>query len=399
MRNSVRRSRRAVWLVVALVCTGVLVVGDALAQVPVKPQPKEHRVITGHDRFSAGVHNMASSPLDFITTVHDRIDGTRPRYYGLALLTSPIEGLTQSLTRFIAGFTGTITAPVAQGEALLYEYEPGTSALDPCLAKFGRGAFNIVKSPIDIPASIYYRSSDIKPRYYGFAVASSPLEGAAQGVFRTGMGLLEMALAPFPPYDVPFYEYDLGSSVADPAFAKAGFGMYNIASAPLDIPAAVMRRVDGEKPAHSGFAVVASPIEGAAEGIARAAVGSYYLLTWPFPQYPAHPPYKYAFGTSVIDPGLEGFMRGGENIEISPLEIPITGYQAALDRGLIYGAVYGAIMGPTRMVVRIAAGLGEMATFSAPSFEPVYDVGLTDPLPNMARETPRLKRPIQKIIE
>jgi hypothetical protein len=211
---------------------------------------------------------------------------------------------------------------------------------------------------------------------------------------RAGMGLLEAGLAPFPPYDVPFYEYDLGTAIIDPALGKAGFGLYHIATSPFDIPGAIMRRVNGEKPAHSGFAVAASPLEGVAQGLTRSAVGAYYTITSPFPYYPTEPPYQYDFGLSPIDKGIDGFMRGGENVEISPLELPITARYAMLDRGLIYGSAYSLVMGPTRMLIRLGAGLFEMVTCGAPSLEPIYDVGLTEQMPEMFQARPRLKRPI-----
>jgi len=396
MHNGTQIPIRLTSLTLAVLLTGILAAGTATAQVPVTPTIEEERVITPGERFDTAVHNMVESPADFIVTVSERYKGTRPNYRGLALITAPVEGFVQGLTRFFAGFAGMIASPFGKGEGLVYDYEHGTSALDPALQKFGRGLHNIVCAPVDIPAAFYYRASGERSRYYGYAVASSPLEGAAQGTVRAGMGLLESVLAPFPPYNIPFYEYDLGSSVADPGFAKAGFGMYHIASSPLDIPGAVIRRVSGEKSAHSGFAVAFSPVEGAVQGITRSGVGAYHLISWPFPQYPVEPPYGYPFGLSPIDKALEGFMRGGENIEICPLELPVTMHHAVMDRGLGYGSAYGLVMGPTRMVIRLGAGLLEMTTCGAPNFEPIYDVSLGENMPDLFRERPRLKRPLHK---
>jgi len=322
MHNGTQIRHRTVWLTAAALLVGSLSIGDALAQIPVRPTREPQEVVEPQEQFKEGVHSA--------------------------------------------------------------------------VGKLGRGFLNVVRAPADIPAAFYYRASARRPRYWGFAVVSSPLEGAAQGTVRIGMGLLEMLLAPFPPYDVPFYEYDAGASVADPALAKAGFGLYHIASSPLDIPGAMVRRVNGEKPAHRGFAVAFSPVEGAAQGLARSAVGMYYLASSPFPDYPTEPPYRYQFGLSPIDKAIEGFMRGGENIEISPLELPVTMHHAAMDRGMVYGPVYGLVMGPTRMMLRLGAGLFEMMTCGAPDFEPVYDFELGESLPDMFREQPRLKRPVQQ---
>jgi len=324
MYNGTQIRHRAVWLITAALLAGIVTIGDAVAQVPIRPTGEPEEKVSPGEQVGEGMRNVAH--------------------------------------------------------------------------KFGRGFLNMVKAPADIPAAVYYRASAERPRYWGFAVVSSPLEGAAQGAVRMGMGLLEMLLAPFPPYDVPFYEYDLGACVADPALAKAGFGLYHIASSPIDIPAAVVRRVNGEKPAHSGFAVAFSPFEGAVQGLTRSGVGMYYLASSPFPKYPAEPPYRYEFGLSPIDKAIEGFMRGGENIEISPLELPVTMHHAVMDRGMVYGPVYGFVMGPTRMMLRLGAGLLEMTTCGAPDFEPVYEVELGESLPDMFREQPRLKRPVHQPI-
>ncbi len=396
MLNGTQIRVRALCPVIATLMAGLLVHGVATAQIPVRPTVEPEPEVPAGERFGRGVHNMAEAPLDFVVTVSERFNGTRPNYHGLAMLTAPFEGFAQGLTRFCAGFVGTVSAPFATGDGLMYEYEHGTSWIDPGLHKLGRGLYNVVKAPLDIPAAVYYRSSGERPRYYGYAVAGSPLEGAAQGAVRAGMGLLEAGLAPFPPYDVPFYEYDLGACVADPGIAKAGFGLYHIGSSPLDIPAAALRRVNGDKPAHSGFAVAFSPFEGLAQAVTRSAVGAYYLGSSPFPPYPTEPPYGYAWGLSPIDKALEGFMRGGENVMISPLEVPITMHHAALDRGVIYGSAYGGVMGPTRMFVRIGAGLYEMGTCGAPDFEPIYDVGLGEELPDLLKAQPRLKRPVYR---
>jgi len=395
MLISTRIRLRPVCVITAAILVGILIHGSAMAQIPVKPTVEpEPEPATAQERFSRGVQNIGEAPWDITATVSDRFNGKRPRLFGLGILMSPVEGLTRCLTRFVMGFGGVLTSPYAEGDAMMYEYEHGTSVIDPALHKVGRGLYNIVKGPVDIPAAIVKRSSGERPRYYGYAVASSPFEGAGQGIMRAGMGLLEAGLAPFPPYDVPFYEYDLGASIIDPALGKAGFGLYHIASSPLDIPGAIMRRVNGEKSAHSGFAVAVSPLEGVVQGITRSAVGAYYTIASPFPYYPTEPPYQYAFGLSPIDKGIEGFMRGGENVEISPLELPITARYAMLDRGLLYGSAYSLVMGPTRMLIRLGAGLFEMVTCGAPSLEPIYEVGLSEEIPEMFQAEPRLKRPV-----
>ncbi len=196
----------------------------------------------------------------------------------------------------------------------------------------------------------------------------------------------------------------------DPALEKAWFGLFHITSSPSDIPGSMLRRISGNKPAHSGSAIVFSPLEGVAQGLTRGVAGTYYLVSSPFPPHPTKPPYQYDFGLSPIDGALEGCAQGTENVVLSPFELPVTMHHAARDRGLVYGSAYGLVMGPTRMAIRAGAGAFEMLTnggamlhgmllswspdFQAIDFEPVYDVGLSEDLPEMFRERPRLKRPV-----
>jgi len=439
MHTSTQIRLRAVCLVTAAILVGILIHGSAAAQIPVKPTVEPVReTATAQERFNRGVHNIAEAPLDFTATVADRFNGKRPRCYGLAILMSPIEGLARSLTRFVMGLGGVMTSPYAEGDTMMYEYEHGTSSIDPVLHKAGRGLYNAVKAPVDIPAAFVKRSSGERPRHHGYAVVSSPFEGALQGGIRGCMGLLETGLAPFPPYDVPFYEYDLGTSVFDPAFGKLGFGTYHMARTILPFPfplpfiedeeggevlpydprvlpdawLALKHRVNGEKPAHHGVAILLFPFEGSVQAFIRARMGGYYVFSSPFPPYPTEPPYQYKYGASPVDGAIEGFMRGTENVVISPLELPMTMYNATRDRGLVYGSAYGLVMGPAKMVVRAGAGTFETLTNSSsmlygmlfswsPDFQPieyapVYEIGLGEDLPEMFRERPRLKRPVHQ---
>jgi hypothetical protein len=292
--------------------------------------------------------------------------------------------------------------------------ERAGGGMEPVIRKFGRGFFNIVKAPADIPAAFVKRASGERPRHYGWAVLSSPLEGAGQGILRAWMGLLEAGLAPFPPYDVPFYEYDMGASVFDAAYGKLGFGMYNQARAvmPYPLPLPFIQDEEGGQvlPYEPPLPIPDAWIQ----AFMRAETGLYYELSWPFPPYSTEPPYPYEYGSSPVDGAIEGFLQGTENMVISPFEMPMTAYKATRDRGLIYGGAYGLVMGPTNMVVRAGAGMFETSTnlvailygmafgwspdFQGIEFDPVYDIELGESMPDMFLERPRLKQPVYQPI-
>ncbi len=75
--------------------------------------------------------------------------------------------------------------------------------------KAGRGVVNIFLSPAEIPVSIIKWTREKGP---GTGLSIGLIAGIVNGVERMGAGAFELITFVVPPYDQPFYDYELGES-------------------------------------------------------------------------------------------------------------------------------------------------------------------------------------------
>ncbi len=87
------------------------------------------------------------------------------------------------------------------------------------LARAIRGAWNMIISPIEIPATVRRVSAERDPF---FGIWAGALEGFGNGIVRFGAGAVELVTAPLPFHYLPLYNKRLGERAMPPARPPTG---------------------------------------------------------------------------------------------------------------------------------------------------------------------------------
>jgi putative exosortase-associated protein (TIGR04073 family) len=83
------------------------------------------------------------------------------------------------------------------------------SNADNMLHKAGRGLKNVVISPVEVPVGVAEWSKEDPLHGLTMGVAS----GVVNCLTRMTAGVIEFLTSPFPPYDEPVYDNDLGETI------------------------------------------------------------------------------------------------------------------------------------------------------------------------------------------